>query len=470
MNARYQEVPNSTGAHHTSQIDVSSSPWHVCVHGLGLGSAACSEADIQPLLSISATLLQRNPNQAGQWVVHTLLELLTAAAGGHTRRMAEAEQRVLDLLPRLAAAKDRAHAAAAALQVLAQLGAEATADSVVRLYLRHTLRDLLEGHTGSERECYHCLSAAIQLLDAANLACRTMPWHQVQLNAHFESVMTQVRRLERTFHRQRLTAVLLDIGGARPWRHQELAGWTERLDLLLQECTELRGPLLPADEIHTGLDYLCFPLSLTLRTASRSPDGRRLAIASGAVDMAQWLCERLGAASKASQLALLIDALARLDAVPARTLRTQLSTALEAYLHCSSLEDADAYLRATYLIYAAQRLDCLERVSFSLYARLNHAVTVSQRPASGYFSLPMVIAYTLYARALGPAPRAMLAQPGELAALLEHGLAPGAVPADEAGKLNHALLHLALAYTARALWPITPATLPAHQSAAEVTP
>lgn len=354
------------------------SPWHTCMHGLGLGARPRrfgGPADASALLRLSKRYVERASNRPyARWVEVLVRAALTPSTT--VKEQGSAWASLHGIWPALHWPVDRSMGCALAVNVLSRNGMwpehAAWLDVLADTCLRETLDALAQ--VQQERERYAMAMGAMTLIHALGRVdrARRLGWCE-DGREPVGALAREIAVLQDPFLRARSLGTLLTVLDEAAQSPEVVSMLS---DALHQEMRALDGLLAspdpgPHDGIHLGHDRILFPLALLL---------------SGAADWSSALIDRDALTGMSSLMRMLFDAaslrsqasqwrfcsaaligLGRLDRQQAGDATVDLA---RRYLASGSVTKADAYLRCCYLLTTAECFEMRDLLPRELEAPL----------------------------------------------------------------------------------------------------
>lgn len=430
------------------------SPWHTCMHGLGLGARPMrfgDPADATALLRLSHCYVERALNRPyARWV--EVLVRAALAPPATLKAQGPVWASLHGIWPALHWPVDRSMGCALAVNVLSRNGMwsehAAWLDVLADTCLRETLDALAQ--VQQERERYAMAMGATTLIHALGRVGRAheLGWRD-DGREPVRTLVREIAALQEPFLRGRCLGTLLAILDETVQSPDVVAMLS---DALHQEMRVLDGLLAcpdlgPHDGIHQGHDHILFPLSLLLSGAA----GWSCALIerdalTGMGALMRLLFDSASLRSQASQWRFCSMALMRLGCLDRQQASDASVDLARRYLASDGTTKADAYLRCCYLLSTAESFDARDLLPRGLEGPLcevpDPARTHVDELDLKYRRQTMWSAYALFASG-SSSPSLGLAQTCER---LAQAWAKVDEPWDEAGcmELGHALVDVAL--------------------------
>lgn len=386
------------------------SPWHTCVHGIGLGGRPARFDHNRSDAAVLQRLSRKYVRHAREEPYARWSDILARAAIASTSRPT-ALHHVLSELQSLWHKLDwpvtRAMGCALALNVLSRMpvwtGRSMWLDIAAEACLKESIDAL--ACSGNDKERYAIAMGMVTLIDA--LTCTGRGGLLLQRPDGFapiESLLHEISGLNSHFLRGRSLATLLAALDPQALAPEARAQFRAAL---LREMRELdRASTDPAsaldDGIHTRHDHVLFPLALLLTGAAHVEplmEGVRL---DGAASLMQRLYEHSTLSSRASQWTFCSLALLHLERIDRRQALERTLNLASVYAEAGHAMHADGYLRCCYLLTTAEALGGRAQLSAELEAPLRRplkadASTTASGLAPKYQRQAMWSAYALFA-------------------------------------------------------------------------
>jgi hypothetical protein len=387
-------------------------PWHICVHGLGIGIDGTDEEQGDPealeRLRAIGGCLSEHASTPYQAAANLLLEAITylIIPGANTLR----RETVRELVTQLRAKLDEVTHPGDFVWLSAQ-----AVECLGRLFPPEDRRDLFEDlleaafdrlpaiEAEGDQQSYDKLMVNINLFNAA----RSVGLHRYfdvdgSPSIYLRSFLQHVENLHDPFFRVRCSATAYTLLAQSNYARHVATGPGSHLEHLLiyLDGTLNEGWNRAPDEIHRPRDYEMFALSLLLTAIAALGSSRLLCWPRNWVALARSTYATLDTASRASQFAFYEKAFRSLGISDTEGLRAEFRTCLEEYVASGANNDPSAYLRYCYLVFSAKSLGCLELISPSLWEAIlssTFQAASAHAPKSKYFDPRMVVAYALCA-------------------------------------------------------------------------
>ncbi|MBN3908492.1 MAG: hypothetical protein HWQ35_18695 [Nostoc sp. NMS1] len=383
-------------------------PWHWCVHGLGIGQEATGfEPDKSERLLKISLALSRKTNISYHGFAHHLLNgiLATCEAVSLDKRSHDEFKNAIDQLP--SEPWQYARACALLTESLVKVGQLEPYRHLVHWHLKRALQQVAELNLSSDKLRYEQLQLFANLLLAVGQAEFTdlLGLQQQNGDIYTDIALQLATTISDIFYRGRGSAIIFSVLAIIGCREQVCTGEQNHLQTLLDIFdSELNESLTrDSDGVHEGSDYYLFPLSLILNAIAVLDCPDYLTYKRDWVEQAVSLYHALSPASQASQITFFIYALDNLGVLDVYVpdVITFFHKCMEGYIQSTDGFRVDAYLRCTYLIHLACQLGCLNILHpciLSIFSNSAAQIFGSDHYLkSTYGSSYMVAAYSLSA-------------------------------------------------------------------------
>lgn len=430
-------------------------PWHICVHGLGLGVVECRRPGpgvLEKLLGLAEAIAVRE-GDGGRILVQLLAALKNAIVSGSPQESyaTELAVRIRKQLRLISDPVTHAWLSAQSVECLSKLVPCGLRPILLSEMLRSAFVGLAEGTRKSDLHEYDKAMAGVQLLWAAkSIGGYDCFVNRGSTSPFVEWLLQASEQLRDPFYRVRCSATLYSVladagyGGRIPG----LRSHVQRLLAFLDEAVK-QGWHRPEDEIHSSSDYLMFSLALLLTAVSALDDDTLSSSQRHWIELAEISYRSLSVPSKTSQFSFYEKALRSLK-TPIEEVRREFMRRLHEYLSFKSDRRPDAYLRFSYLVFTAKSLSCLDLISSFTWERISESMMQAlqqPQPDSKYFNREMVIAYALATLKFDPERLAgFVENPTFADAVRRIGLLDGRYGDHKARVLSNALLDLFLGW------------------------
>lgn len=400
-----------------SMTHLFASPWHRCVHGLGLakGLSGYDPVQAENLLEANKLLLGKSnrPYQVFyyyllQWVLDSIDDIHT----GKCRIDFDTCSHIFSALSLCDDELEYARASSLMLECFIHLGQvemfrPQLQESLISAFERlHTAKDSSEKF---QYENLHMQSNLIRVAAQAGWIELVTYCDEVSGADYVQRALDYIDNIPGYFYKVRSASLLFTVLAAIGLGHRVCA---ENRDYIGELMAFMHVSLdnwsgYPADGVHEDVDYQFFPLSLLLAAVAELGCTEYLHYKRDWVNLLESLFSRLSARSRASQSLFYVIALANLgilqEKVPDRDAFVQQCT--DAYIECSDGTAMDDYLRANYLIHLSDYLETKQSVAPVLweymYKRLDqYQHNLVQDTSVAYDSGYMVMSYILAAHHL----------------------------------------------------------------------
>ncbi|HHJ15634.1 MAG TPA: hypothetical protein ENJ80_02950 [Gammaproteobacteria bacterium] len=370
-------MQSAEGVDGASEASCFRTPWHWYMHGIGLGyGAAAHDSDRAERLLRAARALCTVADTPFHTFTYKLLLLVTGCRGLDASAPDAADSRAaVDVGLFRLQGNPLHYIAMSALFVdcLARLDRLGGYRHTARRHLDLALRVAGRLPENDDRARY----LKLQLLSRLFMAVARAGWTERLLEgtrgqtSYFQRVLQLAGRIDNRFLGDRALAILLAVIGLSGYARQVGRDIERRLGELFdgfeQQLRQL--PDRSGDGVHSGQDYLLFPLSLTLGALPALGLQRYTDYGRNWVDAAVALFGQLTPRSRASQVLFLVSALEGLgrldDCFPDRG--QLIETCADAYLAGTDGLQMDDYLRCTYLVHLACQYGDPERLDTRIW-------------------------------------------------------------------------------------------------------
>ncbi|MBN3884615.1 MULTISPECIES: hypothetical protein [unclassified Nostoc] len=345
-------------------------PWHWCVHGLGIGQEATGfdPEKSDRLLKISFALSRKN-NSSYNIFAHHLLNGILARCEAVSFNSYLAQERshdefksAINQLP--SEPWQYARACALLTESLVKVGQLEPYRHLVRWHLERALEQVAKLDLSSDKLRYEQLQLFANLLLAVGQAEFTdlLVLQQENGDTYTDKALQLATTISDIFYRGRGSAIIFSVLAIIGCREQVCTGEQNHLQTLLDIFdSELSDSLRrDSDGVHEGSDYYLFPLSLILNAIAVLDCPDYLTYKRDWGKQAVSLYHTLSPTSQASQITFFIYALDNLGVlhVYVPDIVTFFHQCMEGYIQSTDGFRVDAYLRCTYLIHLACQLGC----------------------------------------------------------------------------------------------------------------
>ncbi|MFN6560859.1 MAG: hypothetical protein RMY28_013885 [Nostoc sp. ChiSLP01] len=388
-------------------------PWHWCVHGLGIGQEATGfdRQKSDRLLEISLALSRKTNTSYNTFAYHLLNGILAKCEAVSfnsclaQERSHDEFKKAIDQLPR--EPWQYARACALLTESLVKVGQLEPYRHLVRWHLERALEQVTKLDLSSDKLRYEKLQLFANLLLAVGHAEFTdlLVLQQENGDTYADKALQLAATISDVFYRGRGSAIIFSVLAIIGSREQVCTGRQNHLQTLLNIFdSELNDSLArDSDGVHEGADYYLFPLSLILNAIAVLDCPDYLTYKRDWVEQAVSLYHTLSPASQASQITFFIyalDNLGVLDVYVPDIVRF-FHQCMKGYIQSIHDFRVDTYLRCTYLIHLACQLGCPDILHPSIWSIFsNNAAQIfgsKHYLKSNYGSSYMVAAYALSA-------------------------------------------------------------------------
>jgi hypothetical protein len=382
-------------------------PWHWCVHGLGIGQEATGfEPDkSNRLLEISLALsrkTQTNFHVFTHHLLHGIVATCAALSLGDRRAQQIAHDQFTSAIERLPSQHWQYPRACALLtESLVKLGQLEAYRDTIHWHLEIAFRQVARLDPTNDKLRYEKLQLFANLLLAAGQA----GFSDLLGNTSVDTALQVSTTISDVFYRGRGAAIIFSVLAIIGCQEQVCTGQENHLQRLLDlfDAKLNHSSSRDADGVHEGNDYYIFPLSLILNAIAVLDRPDYLMYKRDWVQQTVSLFHALSPASQASQITFFVYALDNLGMLDmyVPNVVTFFDKCMQGYLQSTDGLRVDDYLRCTYLIHLACQLgrpDILHpRVLSILSASVAQAPDSQRYLQSTYGSSYMVAAYALSA-------------------------------------------------------------------------
>lgn len=388
-------------------------PWHWCVHGLGLGQEVIGfdPKKSAQLLEISLALSQKTKSDYHAFI-HHLLHGIVAICDNLSTSDCNAQQRAhqqfataIKHLP--TEIWDHARAIALLTESLVKLGQIETYRDDVHKHLDKAFQEVAVLHVTSDRLRYEKLQLFANLFLAAGQAgfSTLLGGRQQNGDTYVDTALQLAATISDVFYRGRGSAVIFSVLAIIGYKEQVCSEQQNHLQTLLDILdSELsHSSIRSGDGVHQGVDYYIFPLSLLLNAIALLERPDYLTYKRDWVQQTVSFFHLLSPASQTSQITFFIYALHNLGVLDIYVpdVVKFFYECMTVYLKSTDGSGVDDYLRCTYLIHLSCQLgrtDILNPRVWSILLDSAAQTPGSQRYLeSTYGSSYMIAAYALSA-------------------------------------------------------------------------
>ncbi len=388
-------------------------PWHWCVHGLGIGQEATGFAPdkSERLLEISLVLSQKTKTDYHAFAHHLLHGIVATCAAisfGDRHAQQRAHEQFTSAIFQLPSEPwHYARACALLTESLVKLGQLETYRHNVHWHLGMALRQVATLDCANDKLRYEKLQLFANLLLAAGQAgfsdLLALPSQNGE--TYIDIALQVTTTISDVFYRGRGSAIIFSVLALVGYKEQVCTGAQNHLQTLLDlfeeelSHSQSRG----TDGVHEGADYYIFPLSLILNAIAVLDCPDYLTYNRDWVQQTVSFFHSLSPTSQASQITFFVYALDNLGVLDVHipNVVTFFHQCMEGYLQSTDGSQVDDYLRCTYLIHLAYQLgrpDILNPQVLSILSENAAQSLLSSRYLeSTYGSSYMVAAYALSA-------------------------------------------------------------------------
>jgi hypothetical protein len=387
-------------------------PWHWCVHGLGLGQEATgfNSKKSDRLLKISRALFQKT-NSHDHAFTHHLLQGIVAtceAVSLSDRNSQQLAHEKFTMAIKQLPTESWQYARASALltESLVKLDQMETYQDDVHKHLDMAFQQVAVLDVPSDKLRYEKLQLFANLLLAAGQAgfLDLLTVRQQDGNTYVDTALQLATTISDVFYRGRGSAVIFSVLAIIGYGEQ-VCGEQNHLQTLLDsfDADLNHSSTRSGDGVHEGADYYIFPLSLILNAIAVLNRPDYLTYKRDWVKQTVSFFHSLSPASQASQITFFVYALDNLGVLDLYVpdVVTFFNECMTGYLQSTDGSRVDDYLRCTYLIHLAcqlERTDILDPRVWSILLDSAAQTPGSQRyRESTYGSSYMVAAYALSA-------------------------------------------------------------------------
>jgi hypothetical protein len=388
-------------------------PWHWCVHGLGIGQETTG-FDLDKsnrLLEISLALSQKTQTDYHTFTHHLLHGIVArCAALSSSDRHAQqvAHDQFISAIQRLQSQKwQYARACALLTESLVKLGQIEVYRDDVHWHLETALKQVVNLDATTDKLRYEKLQLFANLLLAAGQAgfSDLLESRQPNGDTYADTALQVSTTISDIFYRGRGAAIIFSVLAIVGCQEQVYTGQKNHLQTLLDifDANLSHSLNRDADGVHEGTDYYIFPLSLILNAIAVLDCPDYLIYKRNWVQQTVSLFHSLSPASQASQLTFFVYALDNLGVLDQYVPDVVMffDQCMARYLQSTDGLRVDDYLRCTYLIHLACQLgqpDMLHPRILSILSNNIAQMLNSQRYLeSSYGSSYMMAAYALSA-------------------------------------------------------------------------
>lgn len=387
-------------------------PWHWCVHGLGLGQEASgfNSKKSDRLLEISLALFQKTTSDYYAFT-HNLLQGIVATCEGvslgdrNFQKLAH-EQFTTAIQQLPTEPWEYARASALLTESLVKLGQMNTYRDDVYKHLEMAFQQVAALDVASDKLRYEKLQLFANLLLAAGQAgfLELLTARQQNGDTYVDIALQLATTISDVFYRGRGSAVIFSVLAIIGYGEQVCSGQNHLQTLLdIFDADLNHSSTRSGDGVHEGADYYIFPLSLILNAIAVLERPDYLTYKRDWVQQTVSFFHSLSPASQASQITFFVYALDNLGMLDLYVpdVVTFFKKCMTGYLQSTDGSRVDDYLRCTYLIHLAcqlERTDLLDPRVWSILLDSAAQTPGSQRYLeSTYGSSYMVAAYALSA-------------------------------------------------------------------------
>lgn len=388
-------------------------PWHWCVHGLGLGQETIGfdQNKSERLLEMSLALLQKTKSDDRAFTHHLLHGIVATCAAvslGDRNFQQQAHEQFTTAIQQLPTEPwQYARASAVLTESLVKLSQLEIYKEDVHKHLEIAFQQVAALDVASDKLRYEKLQLFANLLLAAGQAGfgDLLAARQHNGDTYVGTALQLATTISDVFYRGRGSAVIFSVLAIIGYGEQVCNGQQNHLQTLLDifDAELSHASTRSGDGVHEGADYYIFPLSLILNAIAVLECPDYLTYKRDWVQQTVAFFHSLSPASQASQITFFLYALDNLGVLDVYVpdVVTFFHECMTGYLQSTDGSRVDDYLRCTYLIHLACQLgraDILDPRVWSILLDTAAQTPGSQRYLeSTYGSSYMVAAYALSA-------------------------------------------------------------------------
>lgn len=397
----------------SNELRIFPSPWHWCVHGLGLGQEPTGfDASKAGRLLETSRVLRRKTENPYHVFSHQLLHGIVSTCKAMSLGGGDAGQRGhTHLASAVAQLPDHpwqyARACAMLTESLVKLGQLEAYQHTLHQHLAAALKRVEALSPTTDKDRYEKLQLFTNLLLAAGQAGWTDLLASPQQDGadYVNTALQVIETISDVFYRGRGAAILFTVLGVVGCGEQVCDGPQDHLRRLLDifDSQLDHPPARVPDGVHIGLDYTMFPLSLILNAIAVLGHPEYLEYKRNWIQQAVSHFHLLPANSRASQVIFYVFALSNLGVLEEHVpdVGALLHDCMEGYLQATDGTQVDDYLRCTYLVHLARQIGRCDVLTARVWAILADSIPRAAGSElylkSAYGSSYMVAAYTLSA-------------------------------------------------------------------------
>ena len=388
-------------------------PWHWCVHGLGLGQET-TDFDLDKatrLVEISLVLSQKTQSTYHQFTHHLLqgiVAICDAISSGDSLAQQQAHKqftKAIELLP--SNSWEYGRACALLTESLVKLGQLELYRQNVYEHLKIALTKVVKLEPTNNKLRYEQLQLLANLFLAVGQAgfSDLLTLKQQDGNTYVDTALEIATTISDAFYRGRGSAIIFSVlgiigQGEKVYNdsHNHLQNILDIFDAELSHSSSR-----DSDGVHQGGDFYIFPLSLILNGIAVLGRYDYLTYKRDWIATTMSIFQSLSPASQTSQMMFLLSALDNLGMlnIYIPNVSAFFHRCMTRYLNSTDGSQVDDYLRCTYLIHLACHLGISDRIDprvwSILLANVSQNLGSERYLESTYGSSYMVTAYALSA-------------------------------------------------------------------------